>query len=120
MRKLFFLLVIFLMPSVQAAPSEKDLDLAKKDAVRDLLLQSRQVRSERVATPARDEADLHDCESGAGSAACWKACTQEGYSSSTCAGRCGTSTSDGSSACWKACTEEGYSSSTCADRCGIN
>jgi len=56
---------------------------------------------------------------GSGSSACWDRCSAEGYSSSTCAERCGISTAAGSKACWSKCGNEGYSSSTCAQRCGV-
>jgi hypothetical protein len=61
-----------------------------------------------------------DNNSGSGSQSCWDRCTQEGYGSSTCAGRCGVNTGSGSESCWNKCSAEGYGSSTCAGRCGID
>ncbi|MGE3975009.1 MAG: hypothetical protein AB7F59_10845 [Bdellovibrionales bacterium] len=64
--------------------------------------------------------DLCNGQGTGGSAACWNKCVQEGYSSATCAGRCGVSTGPGSRACWNKCTQEGYSSATCAERCRVD
>lgn len=110
-----------------SADSSRDHVLAKKAAITDLELQAKYAAQDESLR--RQKGDLTflgaiadvppECEpSGGGSAACWKACTNEGYSSNTCANRCGTTTSGGSAACWKACGNEGYSSNTCANRCG--
>lgn len=67
------------------------------------------------------EAVCDDGSSGGnGSTSCWDKCTAEGYGSSTCSTRCGTSTSGGSQSCWDKCQAEGYGSSTCSTRCGTD
>jgi hypothetical protein len=128
-----------------AAVSSYDLERAARDARSDLVLARNYAQQDReraaaassaVTTPLVDlsflagvgtndanpscvSSCLAQCGGGTGSSACWDACEKEGYSSSTCASRCGTTTSAGSAACWNACGKEGYSSSTCASRCGI-
>ena len=118
-----------------------DLQLTNTYRLKDELLKARKAAAKneqettafdnflRSGAPADRTQDDHDqcvarctesCNTNTGGEACWTACTNEGYSSSTCASRCGTSTSGGSQACWSRCTTEGYTSSTCASRCGTS
>ena len=127
-------LLVVLVSSLSFAKSEfnpKEVVLFKELAIRDALLLNNHAVINRVLDQAlkQKESELplfqffnQECEdpgTGTGSARCWKKCTDEGYSSSSCASRCGVNTSAGSLACWDKCASEGYSSSSCASRCGI-
>ena len=131
----------FAAPAPGISPAE--LELAATQAKRELLLdhyyaaRDRELAKTEKASPSLSnnrfdfgvlgldsnsclDSCVAQCNGGGGGAACWAACTREGYGSAACAGRCGTSTDGGSEACWAGCTKEGYGSAACAGRCGIN
>lgn len=134
---LFVLFVFLFQSSVQANSSE--LELIQRDAVSDFKIQQqlkykdarKQYRLKtfssvfQVNAASSGKSCEQKCQDlcsgsgggGSGAEACWTQCSREGYSSSTCASRCGVSNSTGSEACWNACGKEGYSSSTCSERC---
>lgn len=127
------ILIGMLLFGFATAQASIEADLMVRDAMSDLKLQKTHRNHDKSLLKQRqdfqnlfDVKNTDDCTgsgtSGAASAACWHKCgSQEGYSSSTCAGRCGVSTPEGSAACWNKCgSMEGYSSSTCAIRCEVS
>jgi hypothetical protein len=121
--KFLVLSLIGLVSIAHATPTTRDLELIQHDAMHDLLITKNATQPIAHLMKAALVAPLNngDCDdhSGVGSAYCWQQCSKEGYSSSTCASRCGVGTDGGARACWGACSTEGYSSSTCATRCGV-
>ncbi|HMN67240.1 MAG TPA: hypothetical protein PKC28_01755 [Bdellovibrionales bacterium] len=99
--------------SAWADLSANDLRLVREHAVQDVRLLMQNGGSRVMHAQ-------NNCDDGvSGSQRCWDACLKEGYTSATCAGRCGIVSENASLKCWSACAEEGYTSSLCAGRCGI-
>jgi hypothetical protein len=123
MTKFIYSALLIFSANVFAGPiAVQEIDLAKEQAVRELILDQKIHAHELSKQGQFPFIKVHvsdrDCNDGAGSAACWKACSREGFGSGTCAGRCGVTTELGSVACWNACSKEGFGSGTCSSRCG--
>lgn len=113
-----------------SALNEKDVELAKQFAVSDmLLLQSSSKKDQELkkiksfVSVFKINQSRHDCPGDlppSGSASCWDACSEDGWSSSYCSNLCGTSSGQGSASCWDACSEDGWSSSYCSNLCGTS
>jgi len=123
-------LLFTIMCAFTLSAAAGDIELAKKFAVNDLKLQKKYSAQDRklqsiynvtrLINRTIDRQHCDDDDTGAGSASCWDKCSAEGWSSSTCSDRCGTSTGGGSASCWDKCSAEGWGSSTCSDRCGTS